>query len=1304
MVIKFIKNAEKLILLTEKIIKMIKKTTTLLFMVLLVSTFGVLQAQQIFNEKGQRKSVVIVKFSNSQETVLDKALTSSKKNGEMSFSKKDGYVKTGIIDIDKYSKKLKVTTMKRVFRHGGKFEEKHRKHGLHLWYEIEYDSKTSVDEVLLLYQKSKQIQVAHAKHKIKFSGKLEEENCTPVVPKPKNASTFDSNTFPNDPRYNEQWHYNNTGQEDGIAGSDIKLEKAWDIETGDSRVIVSIMDYGVDANHPDLDGNMWVNSGEIPGNGIDDDNNGYVDDINGYDFAADTGTIVVSNNHGTHIAGTIAAETNNGIGVAGIAGGTGNNDGVRIMSNAIHGGGADYNEKVEEAYVYAADNGAVISQNSWNSGGRFEAVVKAGIDYFIAEAGGPDAAMDGGILFFSAGNDNATTSEGIFPGAYEKVLSVAATDNKDKKSNFSNYGAWTNISAPGGESTVGKDKSTILSTVYNNRYGFSWGTSMATPHVSGVAALIVSHNYGTITPEKVKKALLQGVDPIDHLNPDYEGKLGAGRLNALRSLRASKGLGIPENLSANSITLTSAELSWNNVPGATQYGIRYKALESTQWNETPLSTTNTYTLDNIEKGTIYEVQVWSKKNTETSYYSSSIIFSTTIDVITPPSTINFSKITGSRAEITWSRSPGASIYEIAYKPTNASEWLQTEVREVDSRFVQLRNLMGSTEYMVRIRGKNETLTSEYSSIFKFTTTPMNCNDTPFWVHTRAYNGGEVVVYDGVIYTAKWYSESGITPPTSGAWSKTGECTQGGGNVSPTVNITEPNDGQIFEQEVLTAITLSANASDTDGTIASIQFEVNDTVLTQGDNISWTPTAFGDYTIEVTVTDDKGATATDQVHITVQQKIDNQPPVVSVSQPTDGQVFEQEILTGITLSANASDPDGTIASIQFEVNGTALTQGNNISWIPTAFGDYTITATATDDKGAIATHQINITVREVADNQKPIVNISQPTDGQVFEQEILTGITLSANASDPDGTIASIQFEVNGTALTQGNNINWIPTAFGDYTITVTATDDKGAIATHQINITVREVVDNQPPVVSVSQPTDGQVFEQEILTGITLSANASDSDGTIASIQFEVNGTALTQGNNINWIPTAFGDYTITVTATDDKGAEDMDQVNITIKETSVGVDCNGIPAWDPTIMYPSEGGVQVSHNDNIYENKWWTQNNEPGTGGPWGPWKLIEPCASSFSGEKNLGIESLTISPNPAVNYLNISLNIETKDTVNIVLYDLTGKQQMLLDHKNLKTGVQHLSYDISNLLRGFYLLKIGNNKKYHTQKLIIN
>ena len=331
------------------------------------------------------------------------------------------------------------------------------------------------------------------------------------------------------------------GQNNGTIGSDISLTEAWTIETGDSSVIVAINDGGVDWRHEDLAGNMWVNPGEIPGNNIDDDNNGYIDDIYGYDFALDR-PLFLLDYHGTHVAGIVAAETNNGIGVAGVAGGSGNNDGVRIMSCAVFCNVGFFNTSggFEEAFTYAADNGAVISQNSWtyDTMDIFEQSTLDAIDYFIAEAGSPLAPMDGGVVFFSTGNSGESGQ--WWPGCYEPVVAVAATNNNDVKTIYSNYDTWVDISAPGGEyeNDEAPVLTGILSTLPNDEYGFDKGTSVACPHVSGVAALIVSHYTGNITPQEVIDRLINTTDPIDSLNPNFMGQLGSGRLNAYAALSA----------------------------------------------------------------------------------------------------------------------------------------------------------------------------------------------------------------------------------------------------------------------------------------------------------------------------------------------------------------------------------------------------------------------------------------------------------------------------------------------------------------------------------------------------------------------------------------------------------------------------------------------------------------------------------------------------------------------------------------------------------------------------------------------
>lgn len=361
-------------------------------------------------------------------------------------------------------------------------------------------------------------------------------------------------SVPNDPELGLQWHYDNTGQTGGTAGADIDLLKAWDIEKGSSDVIVSVHDGGIDVNHEDLAAALWVNTNEIAGNGIDDDGNGYIDDINGYNYVNNTGEIV-AHGHGTHVAGTVGAVNNNNIGVSGVAGGSGSGDGARLMSIQVFKGLFGSANDFATGYIYAADHGAVISQNSWGytSPNFYEQAVLDAIDYFIAEAGydengnqiGP---MAGGIVIFAAGNSNSEND--YYPGIYEPVLAVAATNHDDVKADYSNYGTWVDIAAPGGDNTAN-----VHSTLPNNKYGASsyYGTSMACPHVSGVAALILAKFGETgYTPADLRNRLVSNVDDVYALNNGYIGKLGSGRLNAFKALG---GGGEPEELEVVSLTL-----------------------------------------------------------------------------------------------------------------------------------------------------------------------------------------------------------------------------------------------------------------------------------------------------------------------------------------------------------------------------------------------------------------------------------------------------------------------------------------------------------------------------------------------------------------------------------------------------------------------------------------------------------------------------------------------------------------------------------------------------------------------------
>ena len=495
---------------------------------------------------GIRKGMIKVKFSP----------TTSNSLGQIQVSARRDKVTTGIQAVDEVAESTSATNMYRLFPYDPTHESKLRKHGLHLWYVVEIgegiDPKTAVSK----FKRLKEVTIAEVEH---------EKRLAPFSVTKYNDNTTSFSALPfNDPMLKDQWHYENTGQT-GYKDADINLFEAWNTTAGANNIIVSVHDQGVDVNHNDLKANIWTNNAELNGTpNVDDDGNGYIDDIHGYNFQQDRGA-VDPQFHGTHVAGTIAAVNNNGIGVSGIAGGSGNGDGVKIMSLQILGGAA-----IEESYIYAANNGAVISQNSWGytTPGYFDESVLDAIDYFIEEAGNyPGSPMKGGIVIFAAGNSNLDGS--FYPARYEKTMAVAALGPEWKKAGYSNFGDWIEISAPGGDMDYGA-KNGVLSTIPDNQYAYIHGTSMACPHVSGIAALALANRTKQLTNDELWNKLMTGVVDVDQYNTNLVGKLGVGAIDAALAIKNDQGQAPAAitDLSLTGIAQEFATLKWT-VPSDT---------------------------------------------------------------------------------------------------------------------------------------------------------------------------------------------------------------------------------------------------------------------------------------------------------------------------------------------------------------------------------------------------------------------------------------------------------------------------------------------------------------------------------------------------------------------------------------------------------------------------------------------------------------------------------------------------------------------------------------------------------------
>jgi subtilisin family serine protease len=338
---------------------------------------------------------------------------------------------------------------------------------------------------------------------------------------------------PDDPCYPLQWSLNNTGQDypasgkygypPGTPDSDIDAPQAWDFHTGDSEVIIAVVDTGVDYSHRDLQDNIWTNSGEIPGNHVDDDGNEYIDDIYGYDFLNNDSDPNDDHGHGTHCSGTIAAGGNNGLDIAGVCWNA-KIMALKFLDEKGEGKGEGIFSDAVTAIYYAADNGADVISNSWGGPFSSEAMEEV-IEY---------ARSQGVIMVAAAGNNNYAFPH--YPAFYENMIAVAATNSDDRRAPFSNYGAWVDIAAPGVDVLSLRAGQTSMGTIYDDYKTVASGTSMACPHVAAVIALIIS-NHPDVSTQVITARLFKTTDDISTQNPGYDGMLGTGRVNAYKAVR-----------------------------------------------------------------------------------------------------------------------------------------------------------------------------------------------------------------------------------------------------------------------------------------------------------------------------------------------------------------------------------------------------------------------------------------------------------------------------------------------------------------------------------------------------------------------------------------------------------------------------------------------------------------------------------------------------------------------------------------------------------------------------------------------
>lgn len=481
--------------------------------------------------------------------------------------------------LDRLNKREKSKKFEQVLK-GAKAKKK----DLELLYKVEFQEDKNIKELIKDYKKDPNVEYAQPNYRYK------------------------SEVIPNDPSYGSLW---------GMPKIDAPT--AWDTTTGSSSVVVAVVDTGVDYNHEDLSANMWVNPDEIAANGLDDDGNGKIDDVKGWDFVSNDNDPMDDHNHGTHVSGTIAGVGNNGTGVVGVTWSS------KIMPLKFLGAdGYGYTSDGISAINYAVSEGADVINNSWGGSSSGDPAVEEAIN----------SAHDANIVVVSAAGNANQDAIGHSPAYINSTITVASSTSADAKSSFSNYGGKIDVAAPG---------SAIYSTTPSNTYSTFNGTSMATPHVAGLAALLLAADP-TLNNEQIRQIIRKRSDDLG--DAGFDTSFGYGRIDANQAILNRTALGVYISSPTTNTATTDSFSVFGSITGSDfrDYKVEYGSGHApTSWTEINTGTssgnnielTTSFIPDNVGLEDKYTIRVTAYDNSGTAYEAKSFLTNDNVHITTP---------------------------------------------------------------------------------------------------------------------------------------------------------------------------------------------------------------------------------------------------------------------------------------------------------------------------------------------------------------------------------------------------------------------------------------------------------------------------------------------------------------------------------------------------------------------------------------------------------------------------------------------------------------------------------------------